>query len=81
MDILQQKMYEQNERVKKVRSWSARIKRLTSRKRKPMTEVDFCVKHGINNVWFNRLKNGKTSFIPSKKSVDKIEAALKSEGV
>lgn len=73
------KIDEQEKRVKGVKSWSRRIDRLKQRNKEPMTEAKFCKKYGFTIEVFNRNKNGIA--FPSKKRFEKIEEALKAEGV
>lgn len=75
----EQKIKQQQDRLKKVKAWTARIEKLRKRKKNAMSEAQFCRKYGIHPSGFNRNKKG-VSF-PTQKTVDRIEEALKSEGV
>lgn len=79
MDHLKARITEQTERLKKVKSWGARISKLVNRKKNPMSEAAFCEKYGFHTAEFNRHKNGVT--FPRKKAVERVEQALKKEGV
>lgn len=68
-------------RLAKILRWPQRVEKLRLRRKNPMSEAEFCGKHNIQQAWFNRLKNGRGEPFPSKKSVERIEKALKQEGV
>lgn len=63
----------------KVAKWPARLEKLANRKDGPLSERQFCLKHGITLFGFNRIKNGHNE--PRQKKVDQVEAALAAEGV
>ena len=73
------KITEQQNRLKKINRWPARIDKLRKRKKNPMSESEFCDKHKFHKAWFNRAKNG--GLFPRPKAVLKVEKALKAEGV
>lgn len=66
-------------RIAIARTWRKRLEKLASRKKKPMSEAEFCRVHGFNPAHFNRNKN--LLKVPNQKTVDAVEKALKSEGV
>lgn len=63
----------------KVGKWPQRLEKLAARKKDPLSERQFCLKHGITLFGFNRIKNGHNE--PRQKKVDQVEAALAAEGV
>lgn len=75
------RIIEQKKRLEKIKRWPGRVEKLRIRRKKPMSEAEFCEKHQIQPAWFNRLKNGGGEPFPSKTSVERIEKALKAEGV
>jgi hypothetical protein len=77
----EEKIQEQRRRIKTAKTWGKRIDKLKDRGERSLTEADFCKKYGFNKAHFNRQKNCKSDFIPSKKTVERVEKALKDEGV
>lgn len=64
------------------RTWSKRIDKLLAKREKQkiqFSEAEFCRKYNFDYSFFNRNKNIRV--VPSQKTVDAIENALKSEGV
>ncbi len=69
-------------RLETARTWEKRIGNLlkTRHKKEPgYSEAQFCRTHGFDFGFFNRLKNVRV--VPTQKTVDSIERALKREGV
>ena len=66
-------------RIAIARTWPDRVNKFVTRKNKPMSEAEFCRKHGFDYGFFNRNKNLRV--IPKQQTVDAIEKALKTEGV
>jgi len=69
-------------RINKARKWPDRIEALLKKKRKKdhnYSEAEFCRKHDFDYGFFNRNKNLRV--VPSQKTVDAIEKALKKEKV
>jgi hypothetical protein len=69
-------------RLATARTWLKRIDALLkSRKKKDpkYSEARFCEAHAFDVGFFNRLKNVRV--VPTRKTVDIIEKALKKEGV
>jgi len=63
-------------------TWSGRIEKLVNKRLKKdpsYSEAKFCEKYKFDKGFFNRVKNVKV--IPTQKTVNKIEAALKKERV
>lgn len=68
-------------RLATARTWKNRIDALIKKMRKvypPYSEAQFCRDHGFDAGFFNRLKNIKV--VPTQRTVDSIEKALRKEG-
>jgi hypothetical protein len=68
-------------KLAKIKTWGARIKKLSSRKSNPLSEARFCLNHGINKARFNRMKNLKDDHLPADEFIQQVEDALKAEKV
>lgn len=79
MMTVEEKIQEQCDRLDKVRRWPARIEKLRKRKKNPLKEAEFCRKHKLHPAGFNRNKKGAS--FPTAKTVERVEKALKAEGV
>jgi len=69
-------------RIKAVKKWPARLKKLIALKKKKgilYSEAKFCKDHGFSVSRFNKGKNLES--IPTQETVEKVEAALAKEGV
>lgn len=69
-------------RLATARTWDKRVDALlkTRRKKDPKySEARFCEAHGFDVGFFNRIKNIRV--VPTQKTVDSVEKALKKEGV
>jgi len=69
-------------RLATARTWIKRIDSLvrTRQKKYPKySEAMFCCSHGFDPGFFNRVKNIRV--VPTQKTVDSVERALKREGV
>ncbi len=69
-------------RLETARTWEKRIGNLlkTRRKKEPAySEAQFCRDHHFDFGFLNRLKNVRV--VPTQKTVDSIERALRREGV
>lgn len=69
-------------RIAVARTWGNRVDTLLKNKKKEnpnYSEATFCRTHNLDCGFFNRLK--KLRAVPSQKTVDAIESALKKEGV
>ena len=69
-------------RLVTARTWKARIDLLlkTRCKKDPSySEAKFCLSHGFDPGFFNRIKNIKV--VPTQKTVDAVEMSLRKEGV
>lgn len=69
-------------RIATARTWLKRVDALLAKRRKKdpnYSEAEFCRDHDFDYGFFNRNKNLRV--IPSQKTVDAIEAALKKERV
>ena len=66
-------------RIAIARTWASRIEKLTNKKNGGKSEAEFCRVHNFDTASFNR--NKKLRAIPSQKTVDLIESALKAERV
>lgn len=75
----EEQIKEDLERIEKINLWSIRIKKLSTRKREPLSEAMFCAKHGFSKSHFNRIKNGKV--FPRQIFFDSVEKALVLERV
>ncbi len=80
---LDEKLKEVADLHKKVEKWDERLTRLATRKKNPLTETAFCDKHGFHKAGLNRNKKSVESGknFPTKKTIEKVEAALKKERV
>ena len=80
---IEDRIQEQKDRLKKIKSWEARIEKLAKRKKDPMSEAEFCRKYKFHPAGINRNKHSHITnkSFPTKKTVARVEAALKSEGV
>ena len=74
-----EKIEEQQSRLDKIRLWEKRISILRNRKKNPLTEAAFCRKYNLPIASFNKNKN--CIRLAKQETVDRVEAALKSEGV
>lgn len=63
-------------RIKIARTWAKRVEKLVEN---GMSEQAFCRKHKFHASFFNRNKNLRV--IPSQRTVNRFEKALKEEGV
>lgn len=69
-------------RLATARTWLKRIDALlkSQRKKDPdYSEARFCEDHAFDKGFFNRVKNIRV--VPTQKTVDSVEKALKKEGV
>lgn len=69
-------------RLGTARTWKKRIESLLKSRRKKdpdYSEAQFCEAHGFDCGFFNRVKNIKV--VPTQKTVDAVERALKKENV
>lgn len=68
---------------KKVEKWDDRLRKLATRKNNPLSESAFCDKYKFHKAGLNRnkksLETGKD--FPTKKTIERVEAALKKERV
>lgn len=79
--IFNAKMAKQEQALSMIKRWSERVEKIKSREEAPLSEAAFCNKYDIHIGRFNQIKNGKATSLPSLKIIDKVENALKSEGV
>lgn len=69
-------------RLEVARSWKKRVDSLIAKRRKKdaeYSEARFCNEYGFDVGFFNRIKNVKV--VPTQKTVDLVEKALRKEGV
>lgn len=76
---IKDKLQDDLKRHRIAKTWKGRCKRLKSRKNDPLTEEEFCKKHGISPTRFNRNKNLKAT--PTWEKINQVEAAFAAEGV
>lgn len=65
-------------RIREIEKWPQRLKRLES-KDNPLSAAAFCEKYGLSKWQFNRVKN--LAKMPSQEYFEKVEKALRKEGV
>ena len=78
----EQKIQAQADRIKAVKKWPARLKKLILLKKKSgivYSEAKFCKDYGFSSSRFNKGKNLES--IPTEETVQKVEAALAKEGL
>jgi hypothetical protein len=75
----EQKNKAEAERIKKIKKWQGRLDKLAKRKTDPLTEGEFCDRHGLPRSRFNRNKN--LIGVASEDKVNSVEAAFVKEGV
>lgn len=69
-------------RLVTARTWKRRIDGLLKNRRKndpDYSEAQFCDTHSFDPGFFNRIKNIRV--VPTQKTVDSVEKALRKEGV
>jgi hypothetical protein len=69
-------------RLATARTWKKRVDGLLKNRRKKdpdYSEAQFCEAHSFDPGFFNRIKNIRV--VPTQKTVDSVEKALKKEGV
>lgn len=69
-------------RLETARSWKKRVDTLLAKRKKKdpeYSEAQFCRQHGFDFGFFNRVKN--VQVVPTQKTVDAVEKALRKEGV
>jgi hypothetical protein len=69
-------------RIMTARTWAVRVERLLKKKKKSnpfYSEAEFCRAYGFDYGFFSRVKHVRV--VPSQGTIDKIENALKCEGV
>lgn len=64
-------------RKEKVSKWRPRLDKL--KRKKNMTEQEFCEKHNIRPDWLSRAKNQNP--LPYDRKINQVEKALEDEGV
>jgi hypothetical protein len=77
--MTKEKLTPVEKRIAIARTWAARIKKMTDRKKNPKSEAEFCRDNGFDFGLFNRNKNLRV--VPTQRTVDRIEKALKKEGI
>lgn len=77
-----EKIKAEAERIKAVKQWPARLRKLIRLKKKAgivYSEAKFCKDNGFSPSRFNKGKNLES--IPSQETVEKVEAAFEKESV
>jgi hypothetical protein len=73
------RLQQEKERLEAVARWAERIETLKNRPLNPMSEKEFCDKHGLDAAAFNRRKKGHIAV--REKTFRLTENALAAEGV
>lgn len=66
-------------RRKEAKTWQKKCDKLKKRKDDPLTEQEFCKRHGISYTRFSRNKGDKST--PTAEKVAQVRAAFEAEGV
>lgn len=80
--IVEMRLSAAENRLSIARSWKKRVDTMLAKRRKKdaeYSEARFCADNGFDVGFFNRLKNVKV--VPTQKTVDLVEKALRKEGV
>lgn len=65
------------ERIKLIKKWPARLRKLAARKTDPLSERQFCLRYALDIPAFNRKKN----LVNIPRDISDIEAAFEKEKV